>query len=428
MYCGECGAKNKKGARFCEECGKPLEAVDEKVSKAETSNSKGRRPRPVKKAPVEKKPMSKKAKVGIIIGVIVAVIVVAFIVIGNMLTDPKKIATEYFEAITSYDADKMYAYLDVKESDFANKKIFKKIVDRQLKETKNVPKVTNYKVTSTEKSSSGLVMYVKINYTMEGSTEDKTQTIELTKDKNKKFLFFDNWKIAMTDVETVEDFELSVMKDSTVTLEGVKVDKKYIDKEESDDSIDVYKLPSLFPLEYEMQVALPLGFTLEDELDAGRYSKSQTVNLDEENIPEAEQKKIADKAKQDLLTLYNSAITNKSWDEIKSGFEYKDADLDDLKEAYEDLKEDLNSSSSTKLTQIEYKDLELRSVDINDDGFLSMYVYAKYNYTVSYEEDGQTKTKSKSTTDGMYLTYDYKENAYRLVDASSLQTYFSRYF
>ena len=171
MYCGECGAKNKKGARFCEECGKPLEAVDEKVSKAETSNSKGRRPRPVKKAPVEKKPMSKKAKVGIIVGVIVAVIVVAFIVIGNMLTDPKKIATEYFEAITSYDADKMYAYLDVKESDFANKKIFKKIVDRQLKETKNVPKVTNYKVTSTEKSSSGLVMYVKINYTMEGSTE-----------------------------------------------------------------------------------------------------------------------------------------------------------------------------------------------------------------------------------------------------------------
>ena len=30
MFCGECGTKNEKGAKFCEKCGAKLEVAEEK--------------------------------------------------------------------------------------------------------------------------------------------------------------------------------------------------------------------------------------------------------------------------------------------------------------------------------------------------------------------------------------------------------------
>ena len=65
---------------------------------------------------------------------------------------------------------------------------------------------------------------------MEGDNNDYSENIRLSKTKTKKFLFFDEWKVSITNLKTIDDFELTVMKDSEVTLEGVKVDKKYIEK------------------------------------------------------------------------------------------------------------------------------------------------------------------------------------------------------
>lgn len=42
MFCGECGTKNEKGAKFCEKCGAKLEVAEEKKEspKASTTTSK----------------------------------------------------------------------------------------------------------------------------------------------------------------------------------------------------------------------------------------------------------------------------------------------------------------------------------------------------------------------------------------------------
>ena len=62
MYCGECGAKLKKGATFCGECG------------AKVKEQKEEKPEEEKKKVVKKrKPMAKKTK--ILLGVLVVVIV-----------------------------------------------------------------------------------------------------------------------------------------------------------------------------------------------------------------------------------------------------------------------------------------------------------------------------------------------------------------
>ena len=371
--------------------------------------------------------MSKKAKIGLAAGIIIVILLIIGFIIGKNLTDPKKIASDYFEAAMNYDANKLYSYLDVKKSEFTDKKVFKSIVNRIKKDRKD-EKITNYKITKAEKSSSGLSMYVTITYTVEGKTNDQTEHITLTKEKGNKFLFFDNWKIADNTLETVDDFELSVLKDSTVTLEGVKVDKKYIDKEESTSSMDVYKLPALFSLPYQMKIELPFGFSLEDELNVNTYSHSQTIHFNEDNIPTKEKNKMIEQAKKDLGTIYQGIIDNKNFDDIKSNFEGKNVNLDDLKETYEDLKEDITSYRTTTLKKIEFKNMELRDLELDDDGYLTIYFYGKYDYTISYDDNGETKEKSKSSSDGIYVSYSYVDNTYHLVDASSLPTYFSRYF
>lgn len=415
MFCGECGYKNKLDAKFCEECGKPLKA--EEKSEIKTTPKKQK----------ERKPMSKQSKIIMIISIIVIILLSIGFIIGKNLTDPKKVATAYFNAATSYDADKLYSYLDIKNSEFTSKKVFKKIVERMKKEN-NPKKITNYKVTKTEKSNSGLSMYVTISYTIEGKTNDETEQITLTKQKNNKFLFFENWKVSDNSLKTVDDFELSVLKNSKVTLEGIELDKKYIDKEESTSSTDVYQLPAMLPLTYEMKIELPFGFSLEDELNVNTYSNSQTIHFDEDNIPSKEKEKMTEQAKKDLEIIYKGIIENKNFDDIKNNFEGKNIELDDLKDEYEDLKDSMSSYTTTSLKNIEFKDMELRNLELDDDGYLTMYLYTKYDYTIAYEEDGETKQKTKSSSDGIYVSYSYTDDLYHLVDMSSLPSYFSKYF
>ena len=87
MFCGECGFKNEPGAKFCAECGKPLN-TDEKTEEKKA---------PKKVTPKERKPMSKKAKIGLTAGIIIVILLVIGFVIGKNLTDPKKIASDYFD-------------------------------------------------------------------------------------------------------------------------------------------------------------------------------------------------------------------------------------------------------------------------------------------------------------------------------------------
>lgn len=417
MFCGECGFKNDADARFCAECGKPLIKENEK-----------KKTTPKKKTPKEKKPMSKKKKISIIIGVIVVLILIILYIIGNILTDPKRIAKEYFEANINYDADQLYSYLDIEKSEFTTKAVFEKIINRQKEEEKEEPEITNYKVTDTSISDSGLSMTVTITYTEKGKTGDSTAKILLTKDKKNKYFFFDNWKIANDTLETKEDFELTVLKDSTITLEGIEVDQKYIDQEKSTSTMDVYVLPALFSMSYQMKIELPIGITLEDELDVNSYSNSETIHFDEDHLTEEEKKKLTDQAKKDLSTFYQGIIDQKAFADIQSQFEGEGINLDDLKEEYEDAEEKIQSSRSITLKKIDFQEAEIRNMELDENGYFTMYLSVSYEYTISYEEDGETKERTSSSSDGIYVSYSFVEDTYHLVDVSSLPTYFSRYF
>lgn len=415
MFCAECGTKNKSDAQFCESCGHKLE--NEKPKKTVKTKSQA-----TKNA--TKKEISKKNKIILAIGTIIVVALAIVYFILNNMTKPTTIAEKFFNATMSYDAEAMYEYLDVKESEFTTKEVFKKIIDSS-KDEDDVPTVVNYTVGKSIPATDKLSTTVTITYMLKNSDKSNTLDVKLIKDKNKKWLIFDNWKVNVSGFDIVDDYEIKVMKGSKVKVEGVEVSSKYLNKKESDGSFDVYTMPAMFETTYNIVVTLPIGVDIEDKMRVSE-GNSYTYSLSLDNLTDEVKTKIQDSVKSSLQTLYDGAKDKKSFDDIKASFEYKDADLSELKEEYEKLTN--NISSSITLTSITFSDVKLSRVNINSEGNLYVSTKVSYSYSLTYQSGEETKTNDSKDTDYVYLTFDYADDTFKLIDVSSLNTYFSKYY
>ncbi|MBP3461258.1 MAG: zinc-ribbon domain-containing protein [Bacilli bacterium] len=401
MFCGECGTKNEKGALFCEKCGHKLET--EEVTKKSTTK--------------EKKPMKKEQK--IIIGAAAFVIVVligVYMYLGSLFT-PEKVALKYFKAYTSNNADALYSTLNLEESKFVNKDLLKE----NLKDKDKI-KVANYKVIKDdEKEEDSLSKKVVIEYVEEGSSKEKTKVVRLTKNKKKKFLLFDNWTVDSSELVATK-YTISLPKDSTATINGIKISDKY--KEDYSSSYyDKYVIPNILSGKYTIKVELKSGIKLEGNVNvnSGSYGSYSASNLNlEEKTKKALQEEITEKVK----LLYNSAIEDKTFDDIKESFD--EDSRDDISYIYSNLKSGITSSYK-KLKSIDITDINIKSVSLNDEK-IRLTVNMKYKYKVEYQSGDETKEYSSSEkTDNFYVDYTLKDKKYVISNISSLNTYFSYY-
>lgn len=414
MFCGECGTKNKKGDAFCKECGAKLEVVE--VSKSKTKKVTNNPP---------KKPMAKSTKI-IIGGVALVVIacVALFVVLAN-ITNPKNVAKEYISAVINKDGNKLYSYLNIDgDSTFVSKKVFDNYVKEELKETS----ITNYKITNVEYSTGKLQATVKFTYTTKNSSSESTGTVKLIKDKSKKYLLFDNWKINDSiDTVVVKDYTLKVTKGSKLTYGGINVDKRYLDSSKSSTEYDVYVLPQVFGYETIVKAVLPSGLDIEEKVTPSSYSSTHTVSFDEDSMTDEAKNKIIEVAKKDINTIYASAIANKSFADIKSNFNVSGTDLTKLEQSYNEFVSDLGNESNI-LTSFTITNASIYDIDLDSNGYLDVEFKVNYDYAIKFNDYSNVeKTHSDSDYDYMDVKLTYNNGSYYLVDVSGLETYFSRY-
>ena len=396
MFCPECGKKNLSEAKFCEHCGAKI-VDDTKVIKE-------------KKPKKDKKPMSKKNK--IIISIII-VLCVTLTIVGLILSNnykPSKVALEYFTALMENDTDKLYDYISVPENEFTTKEMFKKVND----DNDDDDDLLNYKVTSEKISNDGLTAEVEISYTKEDDKTTSTKTIYLVKDKKNKLLIFDNWKISNQSSMINEDYTITTIKDATLKLEGVTVDKKY--KENSSYNYDTYVIPALFKGTYDVTISLKNGLTTKTTINV---NNSYSANINDLELSDEDEDNLENTIKDNINTLYKAAIEKKTFDDVKTSFEYDDADLSDLESSYNSFSNSING-----LIEYNVDEVEIEDISINSDGYL--YVQTKISYKYTAEKYIQDETVSKEDNDIAYLTFDYNDG-FKLVDMLGLATYFSRY-
>lgn len=412
MYCGECGTKNKKGAKFCENCGADLKEEVTEGQKEEIKKESSNKPKTERREP--KKSLTKKQK--ILIGVIAAVLVV--IIVGyNQLksaTSPKKIVEEYFQAYIKNDTSKMSNYYDFSSNgEFTSKKMFEKYISSKNKKSE-LTGVKNYQISNIEYTNGGLTAKADISYvTASGSN---TTTITLNKSSQKKYLLFDNWSVTFSDTDTVKDYTISVPKDSTVTIEGVKIGDSYRDKEESSSSntYDYYVIPAMFKMDYKAIVKVPMGFELERTLNVRSY-KSTSISLSDRDLSEKQKETIVEQAKKDLNLLYTSAISKEEYSKISKNF---DTDSEKMENVYKTLSSNVGGSSYRKaLEKFEVTELKLSRISTSSDGLLQIYFRIDYKYKVAEGEE-------KTSYDNAYFYYTGKNNSLKLTNASSLPYYF----
>ncbi len=405
MYCGECGTKNNLDDLYCKECGSKLE-----------SNLKSKKVK-------EKKPISKSTKVLIGVIAIIIALIVGFMITFSILTSPKKIANDYIKAYVSQDANKLYNYLKLDgDKTFVSKKIFTDIMKDQKDSN-----IDNYTITGVEYSSSKLKATVNFKYTLKDSHTEKSGYIVLTKQKSKKFLFFDNWQIDENlSVTVVNNYTIKVLKDAKISFGGVKLTEKYLDKKESSSKYDVYVLPQVFAFKTVIKATLKNGFEIEDAVTSSSYYSIYTVNIDENSLSSKEKKKIVTLAKSSLNNIYSSAIANKPFSEIKSSFENKNVDITSLEKDYNDFLQKLSNSFST-LTSFSIDDISIYDIDMEDEN-MQVELKVNYDYEIKYKDfSDQEKTKKNSDYDYMTITLTYDNGNFYLVGLDDLETYFSRY-
>ncbi len=417
MFCGECGAKNKKTDSFCCECGSPL-ANENEEKQEEISTKKTSEP---------KKPMTKKNK--IIVGLIVLAVIVLGIgyKIGSDLTGPKKIAEGYIKAYVENDGGKLYKYLDLSDDKtFVTKKIFTDLVKESAKDSKEI---MNYKITGIEYGSNKLTAKVKFNYTVKGSSSESTNYVNLVKEKGKKLLLFDNWKITnMSESSiTVKNYTIKAPKGSKITYVGVKLTDKYLDKKQSSETQDVYVLPKVFNIaKADIKTTLPNGLELEEKVKPYSYSGVHTVNFDKNSMSTKMKDDIVSKAKDSMTTIYNGVIQNKTFADIKAPFEKEGIDLTTLNNTYDNLKNNL-SSSTNKLTSITFTDGSIYDVTLKNDGNIKVRVKLNYKYSIEYEWYNEKKKYDGTNYRIVTVNLKYDNGQYYLVDCDDLITYFYRY-
>lgn len=392
MYCENCGAKAKEGANFCEECGTPLKKRPNKnISKK------------IKKVvPKPKKEISKKTKIIIVIVLAIIIISVLSFLVASMAVKPEKIASDYFAAIKNNDVDTLYSYMDVPNKDFTSKEVFETLIKESEED-----QIVNYTVTNTVVSVDGLEARVTIKYVTENSKSDMV-TINLVKDSKNKMLFFTNWKV-QTDDEITNNYQIKVMKDAKVKLAGVSLTKDYLNEKESDDEFDVYEIPELFKMDYPAEVTYPMGITTNLVVNPDSYFNSETLDFTLDDINEEGQKSLEEAVLKNVQYIYDSALDNKNYSDIKDEFK----DNSELEDEYNEFKEHLKNRSDD-LESIDFTDITLNRVNLNDDGYLTVSFKANYDYTTSEKKDSSAYFS---------ITFDYDKD-YKVRDFANFKTYF----
>lgn len=414
MYCSECGAKLKKNAAFCGECGTKVKKESEEIKEKQTSKAKNEKP---------KKTISKKQK--ILIGVIV---VVALVLIGgycflNNRFGPEGVATEYLKAMISNDASRIYDSLGLTgDTTFTSKETFEKI----FAESSNAfDDVLNYKLIDISYNESKLSANVKFQVASENSDED-TVTIRVIKNSKKKFLIFDSWQVAnVSDSLVVKDYQISVPKGSTVQVNDVSLDSKYLNADKSTDELDVYVLPQIFESDASIKINLPYGIEVTDEMNVSSYNTTYKANITLKDLNDETVTKLQDQIKSDINALYANLIAKKDWNAVKESYSYGDASLINLQDEYTDLYEEIVTDEDKTLKKFDVSSVTLTKVTL-DDGSLKVTAKYNYNYTIDYKNyNDEVKTKEGKSSSSTTITYDYLENAFKINNISGTVDYFS---
>lgn len=446
MFCSKCGTKNVKGAKFCKSCGAAMKgASSDKISTEEESKKQKENKESVnnrKKLDFTTiKEFIMKHKFPAIIVAIVVLLLIVYSAINNTVFSEKSFAKKYAEAVITGDHIQELKYADVYgDSEFITKEIVnnkykdeekKEIEQIKLLSNNEIKKITLDKVDKSVESllkdfldkdietiKSSLTDTYVFEYITKGSKESKYLTVNVTKAKCKNYLIFNNWK-ALGEDYVAENIEVKANPDTTVQVEGITLSKKYLDKEESTKSTNVYKIPSILKDNVSIIVKSKNGLTLERIADTYSKATINTTSTYGYHMTKSSEKKLKSIVESFLTDYVEAAVNNKSIDEVKSSkiLSSEVISNSDFESSYNSI---VSKFADSKIESYKIKDIDVSSSYINLSG--EIVLKAKINYSYKYKDDSTRSKKEGDTSTTINLRVS--EDEFKIVN---FYTYNIRY-
>lgn len=114
----------------------------------------------------------------------------------------------------------------------------------------------------------------KITYVNSDDEVQAEETITAKKQSQKKYYFFDQWKV-LADHCMVKEFTFTVPAGSQVTVDGRNADSAWLVEKGEATAKDTYRIPEILPGMAKINITHPIFETVEEEVDTTK----QTVDL-----------------------------------------------------------------------------------------------------------------------------------------------------
>mgnify|MGYP003293274862 CR=1 FL=1 len=235
-----------------------------------------------------------------------------------------------------------------------------------------------------------------------------------------------------------KDFTIRTLKSFAVTVDGKKLTDKYLAKADgnSDEGYNknyaVYKIPALFKGSHDLKFKSDIAETHDYNINI-TTSTSEYYSFIDPEVKKSVKKEMENKSKEIINTMYQSAIEDKNFSELKLEYKINEDAKDEIEDEYEDLMENVDKTSYS--WDISVKKLNIKEFKIsNESSYVNMgNIQVSHSFEMEYEGEFLKKKNDKdekeTDTGKTYgrVQYEYIDGEWQITDINPGSIYKSWY-
>lgn len=409
MFCQKCGKQNESGVRYCAHCG--TELIDNTLPKHATPLKN-----PFHSIGKNVLQFFSAHKAWVISLACIVVIISGFFITGYALNRPERIVQKYIEACSDKEWGTVYNCLDIEEMGMINQKQF--IAHMPMNNVVIYP--DNYEIiegTVTQESHQGnffmsnddeendnaaldhseLVKSYTVLYVDNNTGIQESSTVKLVKQKEKSFLFFNQYLVSAENYIT--SFTVESPYSVTVTLDDQEIEEKEVQNGNGDD-IYRYTASPVFRGEYEFKMTSLLWEDYEKSINTWSDS-NLSLDVEDLKLKSAEKEKIIAQGRSFAENVYSCILSNKDFSEPLSQCDTTwepSGSYDTLENALNYIRDKLVRTDGARVKTLNF--IEWKQTDGDFDGLITEVKFEfSYQCTLVTKEWGSDELVEKSTSD-----------------------------